>query len=164
MKPLVSRLTDPFNDKRTAQRVVFLMLAAILISGNRTVSAIIRLIGLIDRVSPSTYHRVVSHRRWHLAPLSQAIIGFLLERYLPSGIIRICGDDTVDGQRGKNVYRKARHRDAVRSNQSHTVYRYRHKWIVLAILIQFPGCSRPFALAVLVALYRDALNQMQRRW
>ncbi len=38
------------------------------------------------------------------------------------GIIRLVGDDTVDGHRGKRVYGKARHRDAVRSSHSHTVF------------------------------------------
>ena len=67
------------------------------------------------------------------------------------GPIRVCGDETVDGHRGKKVYGKARHRDAVRSTHSHTVYRYGHKWIVLAILVDIPYTNRPFALPVLVA-------------
>jgi hypothetical protein len=48
-----------------------------------------------------------------------------------------------------------KHRDAVRSSHSHTVYRYGHKWIVLAILVKLPYTNRPFALPLLVALYRD---------
>jgi len=70
-------------------------------------------------------------------------------------MIRVCGDETVDGHRGKKVYGKARHRDAVRSSHSHTVYRYGHKWVVVAVLVQLPYTSRPIALPLLVALYRD---------
>jgi len=44
--------------------------------------------------------------------------------------------ETVVGHHGKNVYGKARHRDAVRSPHSHTVFRYAHKWIVLAVLVE----------------------------
>jgi hypothetical protein len=131
------------------------MLAAVLVTGNRTVSGLVRLIGLIEYVNPSTYHRVFSHRRWMAVSLAKIIIRFILDRYLPTGTMRICGDETVDGHRGKNVYGKALHRDAVRSSHSHTVFRYGHKWIVLAILVEFPSCNRPFALPVLVALYRD---------
>jgi hypothetical protein len=64
-------------------------------------------------------------------------------------------DETVDGHCGKNVYGKARYRDGVRSSHSHAVHRYGHKWIVLAILVTLPYTTRPFALRVLVALYRD---------
>lgn len=153
--PLRDRLLDSFSRPATAKRVVFLMLAAILVTGNRTVANLLRLISLVERLNPSTYHRVLSHRRWDSMRLARIIIGFMLERYVPLAVVRLCGDETVDGHRGKKVYGKARHRDAVRSSHSHTVFRYGHKWIVLAILVQFPFCSRPFALPILVALYRD---------
>ena len=48
--------------------------------------------------------------------------------------MRLCGDDTVDEHRGKKVYGKGCHRDAVRSPHSFTAYRWGHKWVVLAIL------------------------------
>lgn len=52
----------------------------------------------------------------------------------------------------------------MRSSHSHTVYRYGHKWIVLAILVDLPYTNRPFALPVLVALYRSKqCNQEEGR-
>jgi hypothetical protein len=87
--------------------------------------------------------------------LAYVIAKFVIERFAPEGTIRLCGDETVDGHRGKKVYGKGRHRDAVRSSHSHTVYRYGHKWIVLAILVDLPYTDRPFALPILVALYRS---------
>jgi hypothetical protein len=36
-----------------------------------------------------------------------------------------------------------------------TVYRWGHKWVVLAILVKFPFAHRPWALPVMVALYRS---------
>lgn len=164
LTPLRDALLSDFNRAATAQRVVFLMLAAILVTGNRTVANLLRLLAFVERFNPSTYHRVLSHRRWNANRLAKTLIGFLLERYVPRGVIRLCGDETIDGHRGKKVYGKARHRDAVRSSHSHTVFRYGHKWIVLAILIELPGCSRPFALPILVALYRDkATNAREGR-
>ena len=73
---------------------------------------------------------------------------FVIERWLPNGVIRHCGDETVDGHRGKNVYGNARHRDAIRSSHSNTVFRYGHKWIVLASLANIPYCNRPLALPI----------------
>src|SRR5918911_1238714 len=79
----------------------------------------------------------------------------LLLRLLPDDRpVLLVGDDTVDGHKGKKVYGKGRHRDPVRSTHSYTAWRYGHKWVVLAILVRFPFASRPWALPVLVALYR----------
>jgi hypothetical protein len=76
----------------------------------------------------------------------------------------LVGDDTVDGHPGRLVYGKARHRDPVRSSHGYTAWRYGHKWVVLAVLIRFPWANRPWALPVLVDLYRsDEENQKRRR-
>ena len=154
-KPLLQSLIDTFRRPTTARRFVLFFLAAILTTGDRTVSNVLRLLGLIETVNPSTYHRLFSHRRWQSRPLAYAITKFILDRFIPNGPVKICGDETVDGHRGKKVYGKARHRDAVRSADSHTVFRYGHKWSVLAILVKLPYTNRPFALPVLVALYRS---------
>jgi hypothetical protein len=155
-KPLLNSLVDSFHKPDTARRIVLFLAAAILTVGDRTVSNVLRLLCLVEKLNPSTYHRVFSHRRWKSRPLAHAIAKFVLDRFVPRGVVRLCGDETVDGHRGKKVYGKARHRDAVRSSHSHTVYRYGHKWIVLAILLELPYTNRPFALPVLVALYRSA--------
>jgi hypothetical protein len=154
-KPLLQSLIETFNRPATARRFVLFFLAALLTVGDRTVSNVLRLLSLVETVNPSTYHRLFSHRRWQSRPLAYVISKFVLERFVPVGTIKICGDETVDGHRGKKVYGKARHRDAVRSANSHTVFRYGHKWVVLAILVKLPYTNRPFALPVLVALYRS---------
>ena len=154
-KPLMDDLTTAFPRFDTARRVMIFFAAAVLVHGARTVSAVLRLLSLVEPLNPSTFHRVFSHRRWSSWQLAKVIASFVIDRFAPDGVIRIVGDETVDGHRGKKVYGKARHRDAVRSAHSHTVFRYGHKWIVLAILIDVPYTSRPFALPLLVALYRD---------
>ena len=153
--PLLQSLVDTFHRPTTARRVVLFFAAAILTVGDRTVSNVLRLLSLIEKLNPATYHRLFSHRRWKSRSLAYAIAKFVLDRFVPHGRVQVCGDETVDGHRGKKVYGKARHRDAVRSSHSHTVYRYGHKWIVLAILVKLPYTNRPFALPVLIALYRS---------
>jgi hypothetical protein len=56
---------------------------------------------------------------------------------------------------GKHVYGKARHRDPVRSTHAHAAWRYGHRWVVLAVLVRLPFAARPWALPVLVDLYRS---------
>jgi hypothetical protein len=154
-KPLLENLSASFRRPQTARRFVLFFAAAVIVTGDRTVSAVLRLIALLEPVNPSTFHRLFSHRRWSSDTLAKIITAFILERFAPKGVVKVIGDETVDGHRGKKVYGKARHRDAVRSAHSHTVYRYGHKWIVLSILVDLPYTNRPFALPILVALYRD---------
>jgi hypothetical protein len=78
-----------------------------------------------------------------------------LRRWVPQGSVPLAGDDTVDEHRGAKVYGKGCHRDPVRSTKSYTAYRWGHKWVVLAVLVPFPFATRPWALPVLVALYRS---------
>jgi hypothetical protein len=73
---------------------------------------------------------------------------------VPEGPIALAGDDTVTEHPGPHVYGKGCHRDPVRSTHSFTAFRWGPKWVVLALLVRFPFATRPWALPLLVALYR----------
>ncbi|MCM2375073.1 IS701 family transposase [Aporhodopirellula aestuarii] len=163
-KPLMDQLSSATRHRETANRLILFFAAATLVIGDRTVSAVLRLLSLIEPLNASTYHRLFSHRRWCSRRFARIIAHFVVDRFCPEGVIRLVGDETVDGHRGKKVYGKARHRDAVRSSHSHTVYRYGHKWVVLAVLVDLPYTSRPMALPLAVTLYRDRkTNQSESR-
>jgi hypothetical protein len=153
-RPVIEPFAPAFT-RPTLVRFTFLLFAAILTRGQRTVSNVLRTLGRAVPGHPSSYHRVFSRRRWRSGKLARGLATFLLDRWLPQGAVPLAGDDTVDEHRGKKVYGKACHRDAVRSTHSYTAYRWGHKWVVLAILVQFPFARRPWALPVLVALYRS---------
>jgi hypothetical protein len=146
----------------TYERFVVLLLAAILTTGCRTILNMLRTVGDLAPGDPSSYHRVFATRRWSLWRLGHALAGFILSRWVPDGPVLLAGDDTVTEHKGKKVYGKACHRDAVRSTHSYTAYRWGHKWVVLAILVQFPFATRPWALPVLVALYCTAKEDEKR--
>jgi hypothetical protein len=153
-QPLLQSLAAAFTGP-TFQRFVILMCAAILTVGRQTILNLLRTVQALAPGHPSSYHRVFSKRRWSNWTLARALSGFILEHWVPDGPVYLAGDDTVAEHRGKKVYGKACHRDAVRSSHSFTAYRYGHKWAVLAILVKFPFASRPWALPVLVALYHS---------
>jgi hypothetical protein len=110
----------------------------------------------------TTYQRVFSLARWSSMQLACALSRFLLRHLLPHGRVTLVGDDTVDGHPGRQVYGKARHRDPVRSSHTYTAWRWGHKWVVLAVLVRFPFARRPWALPVLVALYRSPKDNQAR--
>ena len=153
-EPLIQEFADAFT-RPTYRRFVVLLLAAILTTGRRTVTNLLRTVSGLAPGHPSSYHRVFSKRRWSSWRLARALAGYILRRWVPDDPVHLCGDDTVDGHRGKKVYGKACHRDAVRSTHSFTAYRWGHKWVVLAVLVKFPFAQRRWALPILVALYRS---------
>jgi uncharacterized protein YerC len=147
----------------TYYRFFVLLLAAILTIGNRTILNLLRTLGALVPGPAASYHRVFSKRCWSLWPLGRILSEQIVGRFAASGSIRLVGDDTVDGHRGKKVFGKGRHRDAVRSSHSYTAFRYGHKWVVLAILVQLPWTRRPWALPVLVVLYRSPPKDKKQR-
>jgi hypothetical protein len=150
---------DPFAPvffQPTYQRFLVLLVAAILTTGRRTVSNLLRTVPGLAPGDPSSYHRVFSRRRWSALLLARLLAKFILDHYVPDGPVFLAGDDTVDDHRGARVHGKGCHRDPVRSTHSFTAYRWGHKWVVLTILVRFPFAVRPWALPVLVALYRSA--------
>ena len=163
-EPLIQELAGAFT-RPTFQRFTVLLFAAILTTGRRTITNLLRTMQTLAPGHPSSYHRVFSRRRWFHWRLARGLAGFILDHFVPDGPVLICGDDTVDEHRGQKVYGKACHRDAVRSTHAFTAYRWGHKWVVLAILVKFPFSRRLWALPVLVALYysKDWNKRHKRR-
>lgn len=132
-----------------------LLQGAILTTGRRTVSRVLRVVSVLAEAHPSSFHRLLSHRRWSLWPLARALAKFIVAEFYRRGVIRLVGDETATEHPGKKVYGKGRHRDAKRSTHSYIAHLWGHKWVVLAILVQLPGTNRAWALPILVALYHD---------
>lgn len=160
--PLLLHLAPAFTQP-TFRRAVVLLFAALLTLGRRTVHNLLRTAGILAPGDSSSYRRVLSQASWSGLRLAAALTRFVVTHYCPAGVVRLVGDDTVDEHRGKKVYGKARHRDPIRSSHCYTTYRYGHKWVVVAILIRFAWATRPWALPVLVVLYRSPKDNAQRR-
>jgi hypothetical protein len=159
--PLLHLFAPAFS-AATFVRARLMGVAAILTSGRRTVANLLRTVADLTEGDSSSYHRVLSLAQWSALSLAAILTRFIIQHFWPQGRIRLVGDDTVTEHPGRKVYGKARHRDAVRSSHSYTAWRWGHKWVVLAVLVQFPFASRPWALPVLVALYRSREDNAKR--
>jgi hypothetical protein len=159
---LVQVLAPVFTNP-TWQRFSTLLVGALVTTGRRTVANILRTLRHLAPGHRTSYQRVLSRAPWSGLALGCALVRFLLAHVLPAGPVLLVGDDTVDGHPGRKVYGKARHRDAVRSSHSYTAWRYGHKWVVLAVLVTFPFATRPWALPVLIDLYRSEEDNQKRK-
>jgi DDE superfamily endonuclease/Archaeal putative transposase ISC1217 len=160
--PVLPLFAPAFTTVATFVRAQLLGVAAILTTGRRTVTNLLRSVAGLTEGDPSSYHRVLSLAQWSGLSLATVLTRFVIRHFWPRGRIRLVGDDTVTEHPGRKVYGKARHRDPVRSSHSYTAWRWGHKWVVLAVLVQFPFARRPWALPVLVALYRSPQDNQQR--
>jgi hypothetical protein len=68
--------------------------------------------------------------------------------------VHIARDDTVTEHLSPQVFGKGGQRDGARSSHSDMAYRWGHKRVVRSMLVQLPSPRRPWALPVLLALYR----------
>ena len=160
--PLLAAFAAEFT-RPTAVRFQTLLAATLLTTGRRTISGVLRTLRHLAPGHRTAYRRVFSRADWSGLRLGCALARLIVARLPDAEPIRLVGDDTVDGHTGRTVYAKARHRDPVRSTHSYTAWRYGHKWVVLAVLVKFPFATRPWALPVLVDLYRSADDDNARR-
>lgn len=153
-EPLLTSLGIAFSE-RTGQRAMVLLIGAILTMGRRTVTGVLWTVRSIAPGHFSSYHRVFSRATWSLWPLGKSLATGVLKWIPEDQPVPVAADDTVAQHRGPKVYGKAKHRDGVRSSHSMTVWKWGHKWVVLAIVVQLPFTTKRWALPVLCALYRS---------
>ena len=102
LRPLLRPRADAFT-RPTFRRSRTLRAAAILNTGRRTVSNLLRTAGGLATGPPSSYHGVFSRRRWPTWTLARALTSRPLRRFAPDQPVPLAGDDTVDGHRGGKI-------------------------------------------------------------
>jgi hypothetical protein len=138
----------------TSQRFLVLVRAAVLPTGRRTITNLLRTVRSQAPGHGSSEHRVFSQRRCSTWGLAYALITFLLDRVVPLGPVVLAGDDTVTEHPGPQGFGQGRQRAGVRSPHNSIAYRWGHKWVVVSALVTLPFATRPWALPSLVALSR----------
>ena len=156
-------LFAPSFTKPTFLRFTLLAVAAILTTGGSTVCNLLRTLGCLAPGDPSSYHRVLSTRRWSPWDLGRALAAWIFDHFVSDGPIFLAADDTVSEHPGDKVYGKSQHRDAVRSSHSFTAFRWGHKWLVLAVLVRIPGTNRFWALPFFVVLCRSEKDDKKEK-
>ena len=129
-----------------------MLIGAILVPGRRTVTAVLRIMGLSDEHQFQTYHRVLNRAAWSSWALSRTLLRLLVQTFVPSGPI-ICGlDDTIERRRGAKIKAKGIYRDPVRSSHGHFVKASGLRWLSLMLLAPIPWANRTWALPFLTCL------------
>jgi hypothetical protein len=73
-----------------------LITGAILARGQRTVTAVLRVMGLSDEKHFVNYHRVLQRAIWSSLAVSGTLLLLLVQTFVPIGPLLIGGDDTIE--------------------------------------------------------------------
>ena len=138
--------------KRIWQKAQLLAIGAILVPGQRTVTAILRILGLEADPHFQTYHRVLNRARWSSLAVSELLLAWLVKVFVPGGPIILGLDDTIERRRGAQIKAKGIYRAPVRSSHSHFVKASGLRWLSLMLLTPIPWAKRVWALPFLTAL------------
>ncbi len=72
---------------------------AILVPGNRTVTSILRIMGLVNAPHLQTYHRVLNRAVWSPLKASRLLLRFLVAIFTPWWEVLVFGlDDTIEAE------------------------------------------------------------------
>jgi hypothetical protein len=138
--------------KRVWEHAKILLLGAILAPAERTVTAILRVMGLRWEEHFQNYHRVLNRAVWSSLEASRILLGLLVSTFAMRGPVIMGLDDTIERRRGAKIKAKGIYRDPVRSTHSHFVKASGLRWLSLMLLAPVPWAKRVWALPFLKVL------------
>lgn len=141
-----------FVQQRTWHHAQLLLLGALLAPGQRTVSSILRLIGLRRERHFVNYHRVLNRAVWSSRQAARLLLDRLISTFVSTGPIVLGVDDTIERRRGKRISAKGIYRDPVRSSKSFFVKTSGLRWLSLRLLAPIPWAQRVWGLPFLTVL------------
>lgn len=152
---IISFLSDfaPLFSKTTHKKFLLLLEAHTLSKGTRTVTELLKILGLRESKNFSIFHDFFNKNKWNpllgAKILFQKLISLLLDN---NAEIKIAIDTTVERRNGPKIKSLNIQRDAVRSTKSRKVLVPGLLWLVCTIQIKLPGNSKTWALPFLSIL------------
>jgi len=154
----------PLFSKRIWPPAQVLLMGAILALGKRTVTSVLRVMGLSDDKHFQNYHRVLNRAVWSSLAASQMLLGLLVVAFVPLSVIVMGLDDTIERRWGAQIKARGIYCDPVRSSHSHTIKASGLRWLSWLLLAPISWAKRVWALLFLSALApSERYYQGQRR-
>jgi len=156
LPPEIIQVIKPFAQVCSARvwdRAQELIVGAILAPGKRTVTAVLRVLGLKDDQQYQNYHRVLNRAKWSGLQVSHILLGILVQVLVSAGIpVVVAADETLERRWGPKIKARGFFRDAVRSSKKYTVYSSGLRWVSMMLLVSVPWSQRVWALPFLTVL------------
>jgi DDE superfamily endonuclease len=149
----VLRQFETVFSERVWEWAKVLLIGAILAPGERTVAAILRVMGCADEKQFQNYHRVLNRAKWSSRELSRVMLLLLVKLFVPTETPIVIGvDETIERRRGRKIAARGVYRDPVRSSKEFFVKTNGLRWIGMMLLVPIPWACRVWALPFLTVL------------
>ena len=138
---------QPYFTAPTWQHVLALVAGVVLAPGKRTVTQVLRVLGLADQTGFARYHEVLNRARWDTRALSRRRLIHLLDRLLPEGPVVVGIDDVpgldpgIERRWGAKITARGIYCDPVRSSKGHFVKTSGLRWLSLMVILPTRGRS-----------------------
>lgn len=140
----------PLFSRPVFKNVVMLLTAHFLCTGKRTVTNLIRRLGMHQDSKFTKYHYVIRKAIWSPFNASKILFFLMIERLLPKNSpIEINIDTNLNRRRGSKIKGLGYHRDAVASSKSHKVLACGHNWLVVTLRVEIFGSKYKWSLPFL---------------
>ncbi len=150
---LVLRLFEPVFSERVWDWAKVLMVGAILAPGQRTVAAILRVMGQSEERQYQNYHRVLNRAHWSSRAVSHRLLWALVRVFVGADAPVVVGlDDTIERRWGAKIAARGIYRDPVRSSKGHFVKASGLRWLSVQVLARIPWAERVWGLPFLTVL------------
>jgi hypothetical protein len=142
----------PVFSRPVWQHVQVLMTGAVLAPGQRTVTAILRIMGRSAASDFQTYHRVLNRAVWSPLTASRLLLRLLVVVFIPAGVVVFGLDDTIERRRGEQITAKGIYRDPIRSSHAYVVKVSGLRWLGCMLLPPIAWANRVWALPLMTVL------------
>jgi DDE superfamily endonuclease len=131
--------------------------------GKRTVCGMLSGAGLARLWPHDRAHWFFSRARWNPDDLGLAVARLVVELLAPAGEpVLVAIDDTLFRRRGKKVWAASWFHDGSAQGKHKTGRG--NNWVVLAVIVSLPFCTRPVALPVMAKLVVKGTSSASRLW
>lgn len=137
-------------------------LGAILAPGKRTVSAILRVLGLATLAQFQNYHRVLNRAQWSTLWAARLLLAELAQVFGGRGPLVFGLDETIERRWGRQIAARGIYRDAARSSKAVTNKTSGLRWLSVQLLARVPWAKKIWALPFLTVLAPSARYYQKR--
>jgi hypothetical protein len=132
-------------------------------AGKRTVCGMLTGAGLSRLWPHDRAHWFFARARWSADDLGLAVAKLVVALLVPAGEpVTVAIDDTLFKRRGKKVWAASWFHDGSAPGPAKTGYG--NNWVIAAVVVKLPFCSRPVAVPVLTKLVIKGTSSASRLW
>lgn len=146
----------PAFSQRSFFRFLLLTCGWLLVQGPaHSVTEALLAADVAHRCHWEAFHRFFSRGTWAPDRLGRLLLTRLEPRRWVDGLWMLVIDDSLCPKKGPQIFGLGCHLDAVRSTRKTKAFAFGHAWVVVSVVVRLPFSSRPWALPVMLRLYRS---------